>query len=63
VDVDTSYASPNYGNIYAYQESLKPKRQNLREVEYVFEVDAAKFEKEIMQSVQYPKTCADLGPS
>lgn len=60
LDVDTAYSSPSYGNIHAYQKALMPKAQSLREVEYVNVVDAEKLKAEIMQSVQYPKSCADF---
>ncbi|KAK5000395.1 hypothetical protein LTR66_000752 [Elasticomyces elasticus] len=41
IDVDTSYASPSYGNIHAYQEALMPRAQQLRAVNYVTEIDSA----------------------
>ncbi|KKY15497.1 putative inosine-uridine preferring nucleoside hydrolase [Phaeomoniella chlamydospora] len=60
LDVDTQWNSPSYGNIHAYQKALMPKLQDLKEVDFVLEVDGAKLKAEIMQSLQYPKSCADL---
>lgn len=58
LDVDTSYGSPNYGNIHVYQKALAP--QGIREVNYVFEVDADRLKQRIKHALQYPKSCADL---
>ncbi|CAI7594085.1 unnamed protein product [Penicillium manginii] len=58
LDVDTSYGSPNYGNIHVYQKALAPG--GIRQVNYVFEVDAEKLKNRIKHALQYPKTCADL---
>jgi hypothetical protein len=58
LDVDTSYGSPNYGNIHVYQKALAP--QGIREVNYVFEVDAERLISRIKHALQYPKSCADL---
>ncbi|KAI0474176.1 Inosine/uridine-preferring nucleoside hydrolase domain-containing protein [Xylariaceae sp. FL0804] len=61
LDVDTSYASPSYGNIHAYQEALAPAAQRLVEVRYPHELDGERVKEMIMHAVQYPPTCADLG--
>ncbi|GES65826.1 inosine/uridine preferring nucleoside hydrolase [Aspergillus terreus] len=58
LDVDTSYGSPNYGNIHVYQKALAPA--GIRQVNYVFEVDADKLIQRIKHSLMHPKTCADL---
>ena len=60
VDVDTSYASPTYGNIHAYQEALKPAAQDLRLVNYVISVDEAGVKDNIKRAVQEAVSCADL---
>lgn len=60
IDVDTSYSSPNYGNIHGYQKALAPKAQSLREVNYVLEIDEAGLKAQIKKAVQYPVSCADL---
>ncbi|THY55652.1 acid protease [Aureobasidium pullulans] len=39
LDVDTAPSSPNYGNIHAYQEALKPTAQNLQKVNMVVSID------------------------
>ena len=57
IDVDTSYASPSYGNIHAYQKALAPRAQNLKEVEYVLEIDAEMLKQRIKESVQQPPKC------
>nr|POE72808.1 uncharacterized protein CFP56_30747 [Quercus suber] len=59
VDVDVSYASPQYGNIHAYQKALKPRAQNLREVNYVLEVDGDVLKRGIRESLQNPASCRD----
>lgn len=58
LDVDTSYGSPNYGNIHVYQKALAPA--GIRNVTYVFEVDADKLKQRIKHSLMHPKSCADL---
>ncbi|OOQ89945.1 inosine-uridine preferring nucleoside hydrolase [Penicillium brasilianum] len=58
LDVDTSYGSPNYGNIHVYQKALAPG--GIRQVNYVFEVDAKRLTERIKHSLMHPKTCADL---
>jgi inosine-uridine nucleoside N-ribohydrolase len=60
IDVDTSYASPTYGNIHAYQEALKPKAQDLRKVRFVLEVDAEGVKENVRRAVLEPVSCADL---
>ncbi|PHH89915.1 hypothetical protein CDD83_4978 [Cordyceps sp. RAO-2017] len=60
VDVDTSFASPSYGNIHAYQENLKPKAQTLRKVRMVLSVDGEKLKQQVKQALQFPPTCAQL---
>ncbi|KAJ6003916.1 hypothetical protein N7540_013198, partial [Penicillium herquei] len=58
LDVDTSYGSPTHGNIHVYQKELAPV--GVREVSYVFEVDAYRLREMIKHALQYPKSCADL---
>lgn len=58
LDVDISYGSPNYGNIHVYQEALAPR--GIREVNFVFQVDADRLKQRIKHALQYPKSCADL---
>ncbi|KAJ5157764.1 uncharacterized protein N7482_008864 [Penicillium canariense] len=58
LDVDTSYGSPNYGNIHVYQKALAPL--GIRQVNYIFEVDADRLTQRIKHSLMHPKTCADL---
>lgn len=60
VDVDTSYASPTYGNIHAYQGALKPAAQDLRLVNYVVSVNGEGVKSNIKRAVQEPVSCADL---
>lgn len=55
LDVDTAYGSPSYGNIHVYQKALMPP--NVREVNYVNEIDAARFKGMLKEAVQYPKSC------
>lgn len=57
LDVDTSYASPSYGNIHAYQEALAPRAQTLQLVDYVLEVDGEALKSMIKESVQSPVKC------
>ncbi|KAJ9619230.1 hypothetical protein H2203_008559 [Taxawa tesnikishii (nom. ined.)] len=59
LDVDTSYASPTYGNIHAYQKALAPAAQNLREVNMIVSVDGDRVKEFVKRSVQYPKKCSD----
>lgn len=58
LDVDTSYGSPNYGNIHVYQKALSPP--GVRQVNYVFQVDGDRLKQRIMHAMQYPRSCADL---
>jgi inosine-uridine nucleoside N-ribohydrolase len=59
IDVDTSYASPSYGNIRAYQKALAPKAQNLKKVKYPLSIDGAALKSQIKASLQYPpQVCA-----
>jgi inosine-uridine nucleoside N-ribohydrolase len=60
VNVDTAYASPSYGNIHAYQKSLAPPAQQLREITYVQRVSESRFKALLKEVYQNPKTCADL---
>jgi len=60
VDVDTSYASPSYGNIHAYQKALAPRAQDLRLVNYVLEVDEAGLRESIRKAVQEAPSCSDF---
>ncbi|SMR58740.1 unnamed protein product [Zymoseptoria tritici ST99CH_1E4] len=62
VDVDTSFGSPSYGNIHAYQQILAPRAQQLQEVNYVLEIDGDVLKQRIKESVQYPaKVCSHKG--
>jgi hypothetical protein len=58
MDVDTAYASPNYGNVHVYQTALMPP--NVRNVIYVNRIDGDKLKAMIKRSVHFPKTCFDL---
>jgi inosine-uridine nucleoside N-ribohydrolase len=58
LDVDTSYASPSYGNIHAYQKALAPKAQTLQEVNFILEIDGDKLVEQIKDAVQYPPSCS-----
>lgn len=60
VDVDTSYASPTYGNIHAYQEALKPAAQDLKKIRYVVEVDEEGVKETVRRAVLEPVSCADF---
>ncbi|PSS03389.1 Inosine/uridine-preferring nucleoside hydrolase domain-containing protein [Coniella lustricola] len=60
LDVDIAYNSPYYGNIIGYQEALKPRAQSLQKVDFIYEIDGDKLKAQIKESLQYPKTCADL---
>ncbi|KAH6659226.1 Inosine/uridine-preferring nucleoside hydrolase domain-containing protein [Truncatella angustata] len=57
VNVDTSYYSPTYGNIYAYQEALLPTQQDLRSVNYVYSINGTTFRTALKRALQYPKSC------
>ncbi|KAG9234116.1 inosine-uridine preferring nucleoside hydrolase [Amylocarpus encephaloides] len=59
LDVDTAYGSPSYGNIHVYQKSLVPP--NVRNVTYVHEIDTERLKAMMKRSLQYPKSCGDLG--
>lgn len=59
MDVDTAYASPNYGNVHVYQTALMPP--NVRNVTYVNKIDTDKLKAMIKRSVQYPKSCNAAG--
>ncbi|ESZ90328.1 inosine-uridine preferring nucleoside hydrolase [Sclerotinia borealis F-4128] len=59
IDVDTSYGSPSYGNIHAYQAALMPP--GLRKVEYITQIDGDALLKKIKRSVQYPRDCSSMG--
>ncbi|KAK0708525.1 Inosine/uridine-preferring nucleoside hydrolase domain-containing protein [Lasiosphaeris hirsuta] len=58
-DVDTSFNSPYYGYIRPYQAALMPP--GLRTVRYITKVNETALSDIIKHSIQYPKTCADLG--
>ncbi|KAF7535174.1 hypothetical protein G7054_g5598 [Neopestalotiopsis clavispora] len=58
VNVDTSYYSPTYGNIWAYQEALLPTQQDLREVNFVYSINGTTFQSALKRALQYPKSCA-----
>lgn len=60
VDVDMSYASPSYGTMHAYQESLKPQAQALQKVRVVLSVDEQVLRRQLKRALQFPPTCADL---
>ncbi|KAG2160754.1 hypothetical protein JADG_000493 [Aureobasidium aubasidani] len=60
LDVDTAPSSPNYGNIHAYQEALKPTAQNLQKVNMVVSIDGNRLKKWVKRAVQYPKSCSDF---
>ncbi|KAI1865042.1 uncharacterized protein JN550_008588 [Neoarthrinium moseri] len=57
VNVDTSFYSPTYGNIWAYQEALAPSRQTLREVNFVWQINGTAFQTALKRALQSPKTC------
>ncbi|KAI5363105.1 putative inosine/uridine-preferring nucleoside hydrolase domain, ribonucleoside hydrolase [Septoria linicola] len=58
LDVDTSYASPSYGNIHAHQRALAPRVQPLQEVNFILEIDGDVLLKQIKEAVQYPPICS-----
>lgn len=60
IDVDTSYASPSYGNIHAYQKALAPAAQDLKKVRFVVEVDGEGVKENVRRAVVDPVSCADL---
>lgn len=60
LDVDTSYGSPTYGNIHAYQKGLAPRVQTLQLVDYVLEIDGEALKEGIKEAVQYPPQCGDF---
>jgi inosine-uridine nucleoside N-ribohydrolase len=60
IDVDTSYASPSYGNIHAYQEALKPAAQDLQKVRFVLEVDGEGVKESVRRAVLEPVSCKDF---
>lgn len=60
IDVDTSYASPSYGNIHAYQKALAPAAQDLKKVRFVVEVDGEGVKENVRRAVVNPVSCADL---
>ncbi|KAH9889684.1 Inosine/uridine-preferring nucleoside hydrolase domain-containing protein [Xylariomycetidae sp. FL2044] len=57
VNVDTSYYSSTYGNIHAYQKDLSPKAQDLREVNFVYQINGTTMRTALKRSLQYPKSC------
>jgi hypothetical protein len=59
VDVDTAYASPGYGNIHAYQQSLAPPT-NLRNISYVQEINQTRYKEMLLEMYTNPVTCKDL---
>ncbi|KAK6610409.1 hypothetical protein H4I95_03468 [Botrytis cinerea] len=59
IDVDTSYGSPNYGNIHAYQEALMPP--GLRKVDYVNRINGDTLKSMIKRAVQFPRNCSSMG--
>ncbi|WFD34738.1 hypothetical protein MCUN1_001582 [Malassezia cuniculi] len=60
IDVGTSFHSPTYGNIHAYQKQFMPKKQKLREVNMIVSVDEKRVKHMIKHSVQHPKSCQDF---
>jgi inosine-uridine nucleoside N-ribohydrolase len=60
LDVDTSYGSPSYGNIHAYQKALAPRVQTLQLVDYILEIDGDALKRQIKESVQYPPKCGSF---
>ncbi|KAI0015012.1 Inosine/uridine-preferring nucleoside hydrolase domain-containing protein [Xylariomycetidae sp. FL0641] len=57
-NVDTSFYSPTYGNVYAYQQGLAPKAQDLRPVNYVYSIDPPTLKSSLKRALQNPKQCA-----
>ncbi|RDW68482.1 inosine-uridine preferring nucleoside hydrolase-like protein [Coleophoma crateriformis] len=55
VDVDTSYGSPSYGNLHAYQKALMPT--GVRNVTYIHQIDGERLHGMIKAAVQYPASC------
>ncbi|KAK9770966.1 putative Inosine/uridine-preferring nucleoside hydrolase domain-containing protein [Seiridium cardinale] len=58
VNVDTNYYSPTYGNIRGYQEALKPTKQELREVNFVHQINGTTFRTALKRALQYPRSCS-----
>ncbi|ORY65192.1 Inosine/uridine-preferring nucleoside hydrolase domain-containing protein [Pseudomassariella vexata] len=58
VNVDTSFYSPTYGNIWAYQDILKPSLQDLREVNFVYSTNETMLRTTLKRALQYPKSCS-----
>ncbi|OQV01823.1 hypothetical protein CLAIMM_07114 [Cladophialophora immunda] len=58
IDVDVAYASPNYGNVHAYQKALAPP--NLRNITYVLQINETRFKNTLKSIYQKPITCADF---
>ncbi|KAM0433395.1 hypothetical protein ACHAPT_004273 [Fusarium lateritium] len=56
VNIDTAWSSPYYGNIMVYQELLVSKTQNLRLVDYIYEVNATAL-KSAMKSAMECSRC------
>ncbi|KAI1499227.1 Inosine/uridine-preferring nucleoside hydrolase domain-containing protein [Biscogniauxia marginata] len=57
VNVDTSYYSPTYGNLWAYQKDLVPKHQDLREINFVYSVNETTLRSALKRALQNPKSC------
>ncbi|KAI1340362.1 Inosine/uridine-preferring nucleoside hydrolase domain-containing protein [Xylariaceae sp. FL0016] len=57
VNVDTSFYSPTYGNIIAYQEALAPKAEDLRAVNYVYAINGTTLYTSYKRALQSPKSC------
>lgn len=57
LDVDTSYASPGYGNIHAYQKALAPTAQSLQKVNFVIEIDGDALKQRVKEAVQASLSC------
>ncbi|CAJ2512521.1 Uu.00g055360.m01.CDS01 [Anthostomella pinea] len=57
VNVDTSYYSPTYGNIWGHQKEFVPAMQDLREVNYVYAINATAMRTALKRALQNPKTC------
>ncbi|OBT71219.1 hypothetical protein VF21_09875 [Pseudogymnoascus sp. 05NY08] len=60
IDVDTAYASPNYGNVHVYQKALMPP--NLRNVTYVNTIDGKTLTAEVLsEHLQKPLYLVSAG--
>ncbi|KAF7525333.1 hypothetical protein G7054_g11124 [Neopestalotiopsis clavispora] len=57
VTVDTSYYSPTYGNMFAYQEALKPAAQDLRQIDFVYAMNGTSVKAALKRALQHPATC------